>query len=120
MDKQQNDRNLVAAISYIPYIGFIISVIIFFIEKEDKYIRFHAMQSLIVSGIFILLPVVLGNIFRGFTVFGFLVTGINILLFVTSWVVWIASAIKAYQGVVFKWPVVGNFAEKQVGKIAKS
>ena len=37
------DANVAAAISYI----FIVGLIFFFLEKENKFIRFHAMQSIL-------------------------------------------------------------------------
>src|SRR6185503_7023177 len=42
------DANVAAAISYI----FIVGLIFFFLEKENKFVRFHAMQSILVGVVF--------------------------------------------------------------------
>ena len=49
MSRTDASRNLVAALSYLPFITVIISIVILLVEKDDKYIRFHALQSFIIS-----------------------------------------------------------------------
>lgn len=89
------------------YVGWWITGLIFFImEKENKFVRFHAMQSIItfialwvISIVLMVLPVVgviLGSILWAVTV-----------------ILWIVLMLKAYQGVMFKLPIVGDIAEKQ-------
>lgn len=99
-------RNLVAALAY--FLGFITGVTILFVEKEDKFVRFHAMQSVVIFGGLFFVNLVI-NYFLGFAS-GFLSGIISIV----SLVIWLVSMIKAYQGELFKWPVAGDFAEKQV------
>lgn len=97
------DANLAAALSYL--VGFVTGVVFLFAEKENRFVRFHAMQStLLFAGIIvvdILLQVVL-------PVLGFLV-----LLFVLlpgSFILWLLLMFKAYQGEDFKLPLVGKMA----------
>lgn len=114
MTKTDTNRNIVAALSY--FLGFITGVIILLVEKEDKYVRFHAMQSIVIFGGLFVLNLILSIVFGSLSFLGAVVNIINTLITVASVIIWIVSMIKAYQGQVFKWPLAGNFAEKQVGK----
>lgn len=98
------DRNLAAALCYI---GFWISGLIFFLlEKEDKLVRFHALQSMIVFGgitILMMVPVV-----------GWVLSP---LLWVLSFILWLICIVKAYQGEEFSLPFVGQFAKKKLAEM---
>lgn len=107
--RYDGQRNLIASFAYIPFAAPVISIVILVVEKEDRYIRFHAMQSLLISLIYYAASIFLEMIFKGFI--GFLV---NPLLTILALVVWIISMLMAFGGRVFKWPLVGGFAEKQV------
>ena len=103
------EPNIAGALSY--FCGWVTGLIFFLMEKENKFVRFHAMQSLILSGVFIVLYIalsILGNIpFLGWlTLFAYPVLGILGLI------VWILMMVKAYQGEKFKLPVIGDIAEK--------
>jgi len=74
------------------------------------------MQSTVIFGALFVLNLVLSVVFGGLTFLGFIATVINSVITVASVILWIVSMIKAYQGKVFKWPIAGDFAEKQVGK----
>jgi uncharacterized membrane protein len=104
------------------YVGFWVTGIIFLIiEKKNKQVRFHAMQSLVTFGI---LNIIWGiaNVFRGFGLFwglgGFwgpeyiAATVIFVIFFVLWWVLWAVGMYKAYHGTPFQIPVFTNIAEK--------
>ena len=76
-------------------------------EKENKLVRFHALQSIIVFGVLTLVSTPLGwiPIFGGFFV---------AVLGILGFVLWIVLMVKAYQGEKYKIPLAGDFAEKQV------
>ena len=88
------------------YIGLWITGIIFLvIEKKDQFVRFHALQSIIVFGVLTVISIVLSNIpFIG----GILGALIGILIFI----LWIVLMIKAYQGERYSIPVAGDIAAK--------
>ena len=89
-------------------LGWITGLVFFLIEKENKFVRFHALQSLITFGVltiaFLILPYIPG-------VGGILGWILRIIMLV----LWILLMIKAFQGEKFKVPVVGDIAEKKVG-----
>ena len=92
------------------YIGLWITGIIFLvIEKKDRFVRFHALQSIIVFGVLTVISAVLSNIpFIG----GMLGALTGIIIFI----LWIVLMIKAYQGEWFSIPVAGDIAAKSFPK----
>jgi uncharacterized membrane protein len=125
------EPNIAAALSYIWIVG----LIFFFMEKENRYIRFHAMQSILfglLNSVLMIVLIVLGVIF---TVIGAAVSSaagdlagslFGIIISIVWLFVWlvplgffiglIITAVKAYQGNTIKLPIIGNIAEKIVNK----
>ncbi len=96
------DANIAGALCYFWIIG----LIFFFIEKQNKFVRFHALQSLFYGVAFWILAVVIGIV--GDYVFGL---GLLSDLLWLAWVVGaIYAAVQAYNGKWFQLPVVGQMA----------
>ena len=105
---KDNNRNLVAALSYL--LGFLTGIVILLVEKDDKFIRFHAAQSVLLFGALFVLQIVVNM------VFGYASGLLSGLLSIAGLILWIVSMLKAYKGEMFKWSVVGDYAEKWVNK----
>jgi uncharacterized membrane protein len=120
------DGNIAAALGY-P-IG-IIAIINLVMEKENKFVRFHAVQSILflvlwfvlVIGLFILSFVlsIVGAVVAqalGSGVAGIIIWLIMLLLWLVIPLLLVAllifAAVKAYQGQTYKVPLIGNLAEK--------
>ena len=95
--------NLAALLSYV--LGFITGIIFYVIEKENKFVRFHAMQSIIVFGFFF----VVGFILAVIPVIGWVLIPI---VGIAELILWILLMVKAYKGEMFKLPIAGDLAEK--------
>ena len=125
------DPKIAAALSYIWIVG----LIFYFIEKENKFIRFHALQSvlfgianIIIMTVLVILAFILTAVSIGASAaigggLGYLVGMLVWLVWLLFWLVALAlfigaifAAIKAYQGQMFKLPIIGNMAEKNVNK----
>ncbi len=125
------DANIAAAISYMWIVG----LIFFFLEKENKFIRFHAMQSILFGVLWSVLMIALVFIGMIFTLIGAAIAAtagdvagslFSILVYLVWLLIWlvplglfvclILTAIKAYQGKWAKLPIIGNMAEKIVSK----
>ncbi|MFB5662439.1 DUF4870 domain-containing protein [Alteribacillus sp. HJP-4] len=88
-------------------LGLITGIVFLVLEKENRFVRFHAMQSIIISGAFIILNIALTAIpFLGW-IFGILLAPVGL-------VIWILLMMKAYQGKWYKFPIAGAMAEKQI------
>ena len=95
--------NLAGLLCY--FFGFITGLVFYFVEKKNKFVRFHAMQSIVVFGSFFVANLVLLVL----PVIGVVIGGLLSLL---SLVLWVLLMIKAYQGEFFKLPIAGDIAEK--------
>lgn len=102
-------QNTAAALSYV--FGFITGLIFLFLEKENKFIRYHAMQSIVLSVALIVLNTVLGFI-------PFIGWFFNLLLAPAGLIIWIVCIVKAYQGEWFEFPLAGPFSKAQIEKIS--
>ena len=100
------DENVAGLLCYV--LGWISGLVFILIERENKFVRFHAIQSIYVFGVITVASIVLGWI----PVLGFVLGPLIGLLGV---VLWIVLMIKAYQGEMFKLPWVGNLVEKKLG-----
>ena len=103
------DPNLAGLFCYL--LGLITGIVFLIIEKESRFVRFHAYQSLAVFGAIFVLSLIAGFI----PVIG---TLISILLAPVGLILWILLMVKAYQGERYKIPVAGDWAEDQSGKPA--
>ncbi len=119
------DANVAAGLAYVPFFfcHLIVSIAILATDRTNKLARFHAVQSLLLSGVSVVLtilfficyfvvvmiviaaqaPALMFLIFLVFAVFGLLMLGLFIGL--------IIAMIKGFQGEIFKLPIVGNFAD---------
>jgi uncharacterized membrane protein len=118
------DGNLAAALGY-P-IG-IIALLSAIMEKENKFVKFHAFQSLIfgVGGaiVIIVLQVVISIIAVALGQVSEILGMIVWLLAILVWFLWLAlvavmifAAVKAYGGNTFKLPIAGNIADGLANK----
>jgi uncharacterized membrane protein len=100
-------ENLEALLCY--SLGFITGIVFLLLEKENKFVRFHAMQSIAVflvlfvgSMILIMIP--------------FIGAFLSILISPVSLVLWVFLMYKAFQGEKYKLPYIGEFVEEQLSK----
>ena len=93
------------------YVGLWVTGIIFVIlEKDNQFVRFHAIQSIIVFGALTLAGVLFSVVLAFIPVIGALLAW---LIWVLTIILWIVLMLKAYQGQRYKVPLAGNIAEQQ-------
>ena len=95
--------NIAALLAYL--LGFVSGLVFLLVEKKNKFVRFHAMQSIVTFGALFIAQWVLTFI----PVLGLLMSG---LLSIFGVGLWIVLMVKAYQGEKFKLPWAGDVAEK--------
>ena len=96
------DANVAAALSYL--VGFVTGIIFLLVEKENKFVRFHAMQSTLVFVGIVAIDILLQIV----PILGALV--VVFVVIPVSAVLWLLLMYKAYQGEEFKLPLVGQMA----------
>lgn len=94
-------ENTEAALTYL--IGWVTGLIFLLLEKDNKKIRFHAMQSIVVFGACTLVSMI--------PIIGWMLWP---LVWLVAFILWLILIIKAYQGEEFVVPVLGEFAKKQI------
>jgi uncharacterized membrane protein len=112
--------NAAGALAYLA--GIITGIIFLLIEpyKSDRFVRFHAFQSIFFNvawtGLWIVWMIaglVLSAVTKG--LFFFLQLPIDLLLMVGGFALWAFLMYSAYQGKMTKLPVIGALAAKQAG-----
>ena len=125
------DGNLAAALGY-PIS--ILAIVCLFMDKENKFVKFHAIQSIVlwVSLIAIWIALIVLSIILGVIgiaasaagsaggalsgIIGMLWTLVMLVLGLGALLAIIMGAVKAYGGNYYKLPRIGNMAEKFANK----
>ncbi len=105
--------NIGGLLSYV--LGWITGRVFFLIEGKDEFVRFHAMQSIIVFGAMTVFSIVAG-ITSILPFLGALGAIVGSFVWTASVVFWIILMVKAYRGERFKLPIAGDLAEQYSAK----
>ena len=112
--------NAAGALAYLA--GIVTGILFLVIDpyKSDRFVRFHAFQSIFFNVAWIALWIVwmiaglvLGAITKG--LFIFLQLPIDLLLMAGGFCLWVFLMYSAYQGKMTRLPVIGALAAKQAG-----
>lgn len=103
-------------------LGFITGILFLVLERENKFVRFHALQSI---GVFLPLYMVMSAVERVISLstistvgFSISILGLLISMAILSviWtligVLWILLIYKASRGEKYKFPIIGRLADK--------
>jgi uncharacterized membrane protein len=108
--------NVAGALAYM--LGPITGVLFYVLERDNRFVRFHAAQSIAVSIVMIVISIVLGILgavlgfipFIGWIVAGMLSLGVSLV----SLVLWLFLMWQAFQGKEWEVPFAGVFARRMV------
>jgi uncharacterized membrane protein len=110
-------NNVAGLLCYVA--GWITGLIFLLIEpyKNDKFVRFHAFQSIFFNVALIAVYIVafIVGIILGVIHLGLLMLPIWLILWLGIVVVWVFLMVKAYNNQTFKLPIIGDLAAKQAG-----
>jgi len=101
--------NIEAGLSYV--LGWVTGLIFFLAEKQNRFVRFHAMQSILFFGGLTVIQIIL-NVIGNFPFLGFFTYLVGVAVGIIGLVGYIVLLINAFQGRYFKLPIVGDYAEK--------
>jgi len=91
-------RNTAAALAYVALWP---GGLIFLLIEKDPFVRFHAMQSIIVFGLLTLL---------------YFIWIIRPIILLAFFGLWLFLMIKAYEGEEYGLPKIGDFVRKSLGE----
>jgi len=103
--------NVEAGLSYV--LTWVTGLIFFFMEKQNRFVRFHAMQSILFFGGLTVLRIIL-SVIGAFDVpfLGLIIALLSLAIGIIGLVGYIVLLINGFQGKYFKLPIVGDYAEK--------
>jgi uncharacterized membrane protein len=99
------DQNVAAALCY--SLGWITGLLFYLTEPRNKFVRFHALQAMLVFGTACVVFILCLSI----PILGWI---LSIFVFYGSAALWLILMFKAYQGERFKLPIVGAMAEERI------
>ncbi|WHY80498.1 DUF4870 domain-containing protein [Siminovitchia fortis] len=100
------DENIAGLLCYLG--TFVTGIIFFVLEKKSTFVKFHAMQSIVLFVSLWILGLGVGYVpFVGWL--------LKSLISLTTFILWIVLMVKAYQRERIKLPVVGDIAENLMG-----
>ncbi len=118
-----------AGLSYL--FSWVTGLIFFLSEKQNRFVRFHALQSIFFSIAFIIyyfmysiITSVISAASTSYDLYGVptygpayqIVSGLGALLLLGWCIIWLISMLSAFQGKYLKLPLIGNFAERIVNR----
>jgi uncharacterized membrane protein len=101
------EENVAGLLCYV--LGWVSGIVFLILEPKNNFVRYHAIQSIIVFGAIGIAMAIFGWIPIAGTI-------INALLGILAFILWIILMLKAYRGTKHKLPVSGELAEKWAGK----
>lgn len=96
----------------LAYVTIIPAIVFLLLEpyNRNRFIRFHAFQCVFLCIVLVVIHVVLLAV----PIIGW---AISIFVNLGALVLWIVLLLKAYQGQMFKLPIIGDLAEKQANTV---
>jgi uncharacterized membrane protein len=89
--------------------GWVTGLVFFLLERESRFVRFHAMQSILFFGTLSILE----EVFSHLPFFGPLGGALGLVMFIG----WIVLMVKANRGQYYKLPLFGDLADRLIGQI---
>ena len=113
-------------LNFICCIGLVLAIVFLFTEKENRFVKFHAVQSLFLAAFQIVVGIIVGilglilslalNTFDLAWLSWLLILGLRFILLIIFLILWIWGGVKAYSGQWYKLPIIGNLAWGVVNK----
>ena len=96
----------------VAYLTFVPAIVILFLAafRNNRFVRFHAWQSILLWGVFLVLTIVALFVSNVAAAMVFLLFGI--LASLAMLFLWIVLTLKAWQGERFELPLFGDLAER--------
>lgn len=111
--------NMAGALSY--FLGALSGILFLVIDRDRPFVRFHAMQSIVLTvawfGAWVVLSV-LGLVLGAVPVIGWLVSMLlSLALGVLGFLLWLYLMFRAYSGDEWELPVVGEYARRFAAEV---
>jgi len=105
--------NVAGALAYVTIIPAIVFLVLEPFNKK-RFVRFHSFQCIFFAIAWTVLWVILAVVGH-IPLLGWATVLLWPLVSLAGFVIWLILVLKAYQGQMFKLPVIGDMAEQQAG-----
>jgi len=111
-------ENIAGLLCYL--VGWVTGLIFLLLEQDNRFVRFHALQSIVVFGTITVISIVLSiltALSMAISPLGIInaVLGIiSTLIWLFALALWIVLMVKAYQGETFELPWAGDIAKRHL------
>lgn len=92
------------------YFGWVGGLVFLLLERENRFVRFHAMQSLLFFGTMSILGWIASY-------FPFALFGLVWVIGLVSFIGWIVLMVAAHRGRYYKLPFFGDYAEQLANRL---
>ena len=106
------DENIASALCYA--LCWLTGIIFILVEKDNKTVRFHAMQSILTFLPLGILAWIIGAMGTGYYGVNMIYGAIGTIIVIIELILWVVLMYKAYQGETYMLPIVGSIAAKQL------
>jgi len=104
------------------YFTFVPAMLFLFLDpyRKNRFVRFHSFQSVLLCGTLLVLGAALrlaGLVVFLIPVLGPLVVAlVYVVVGLAAVLLWVVLVVKAFQGELFKLPILGDFAERHANQ----
>ncbi|MCX5999351.1 MAG: DUF4870 domain-containing protein [Chloroflexi bacterium] len=105
------DANVAGVLCYV--LGWVSGIVFLILEKENRFVRFHAMQSIITFGGLTVISMITWALAQ-IPFIGVLFFIVGICEGILAFILWIVLIVKASQGETYKLPTVGDIADSRI------
>ena len=99
--------NVAGLLCYV--LGWVTGIVFLVLEKKSVFVKFHAWQSIMTFGVLFVISLILSWI----PIIGWIM---GTLIGILSFILWIILIVQAGTGKMWKVPLAGDWAEKQISK----
>ena len=99
-------QNVAGVLCYV--LGWVSGIVMLILEPNNKFVRFHAFQSILVFGTLTVFWLI-------FNWIPFIGLAISIIVWVIGFIIWLSMMMLASQNKMYKLPYAGDYAEKWAG-----
>ena len=99
-------QNVAGVLCYV--LGWISGIVMLILEPNNKFVRFHAFQSIIAFGALTVISMI-------FSWIPYIGTAVGIIVGIIGFIIWVSMMVLASQDKMYKLPYAGDYAEKWAG-----
>lgn len=110
-----NDQKLLTALSYVLSVTVLVPLIVFLIKKDEESVKFHSLQSLVLSVIHLVLAIVFSILIGvSFGLLALIIAPIHGLILLAYLIYVIVLTVQVYQDQDPEIPLIGDLVRNKM------